>query len=480
MPAAAMSKAVSLPDSLHRPHFSGLAGTGMSALAEWMLRSGYAISGSDRSFDRHLEAGKRAHFEKLGAILFPQDGSGLSQASCLVVSTAIESTNPEVAAAQARHLPVVHRADLLAAIAALHQTVAVSGTSGKSTVTGMTFHVLEAGGLKPSLISGANLPSIAKRGMLGNAWAGEGQWLVMEADESDGTLVRYHPRIGLILNIEKDHKEIRELIPLFQTFIRQTTGEVIFGNDDPEARTLQRKTDPAFHRKGITWQGRDYVLQGLQLEDWKSRFTLDGIPFVLSLPGLHNVANALAAIAAGLAAGVSLSQAAEGLAAFEGVERRHVRVAEFAGVTVVDDFAHNPAKVKACLSALKGLGNGKRRLLGIFHPHGFAPMKLVGRDIMDEVAQVLGSEDLFFVPDIYYAGGTADTSIQSSDLVAHLNRLKPIGLASGTKSQTLSEVVKAAKSGDIVVSMGARDPGLGTFAANLADKLGEKFAAKAP
>jgi UDP-N-acetylmuramate--alanine ligase len=479
MPAAAMNKTASLPATFHRPHFSGLAGTGMSALAEWMLRSGYAISGSDRSFDRELEFGKREHFEKLGAQLSPQDGSGLKQATCLVVSTAIEKTNPEVAAAQAQQIPIVHRADLLAAIAATHQTIAVSGTSGKSTVTGMTFHVLEAGGLKPSLISGANLPSITERGMLGNAWAGEGEWLVMEADESDGTLVRYHPRIGLILNIEKDHKEIRELIPLFQTFIEQTTGEVIFGNDDPEARTLQRKTDPAFHRNGISWQGRELVLSNVQWEDWKTRFTLDGIDFELPLPGRHNVANALAAIAAGLAAGVTLSQAAQGLAAFAGVERRHVHVADIAGITIVDDFAHNPAKVKACLSALKSLG-GKRRVIGIFHPHGFAPMKLVGRDIMDEVAHVLGPQDVFLVPDIYYAGGTADTSIHSADLVAHLNSLKPIGLASGTKQKTLEQVAQLAKTGDIVVSMGARDPGLGAFAANLAANLREKFASKAP
>jgi UDP-N-acetylmuramate--alanine ligase len=474
-----------LAPHLQRPHFSGIAGTGMSALAEWMLRRGYAISGSDRSFDRGQEQAKRAHFLNLGASLHPQDGSGLTSATCLVVSTAIENSNPEVKAALERHLPVVHRSDLLQAIAASLQTVAISGTSGKSTVTGMAFHVLEAGGLGPSLISGANLPSIAERGMLGNAWAGKGHWLVMEADESDGTLVRYHPRIGVVLNIEKDHKEIAELRPLFTTFRSQTTGALIYGADDAEATALfAAPPNPAkpmtsgiveasFDSKGITWQGRRLTLTDLRLEDWSSSFNLDGSAFHLSLPGHHNVMNALAAITVGLAAGLTLQQAADGLRAFKGVERRHIRVGEVRGITVVDDFAHNPAKVRACLTAVKNLAQ-KGRVLAVFHPHGFAPMKLMGRDIMDEAAAVLGPEDRLFLPDIYYAGGTADTSISSSDLANHLNLSHPnkaIARHLPTKAQVAAALVAKARPGDVLVNMGARDPGLGAFASELLKAL---------
>lgn len=447
----------------------------MSALAEWMLRRGYAISGSDRSFDRGSEASKRQHFETLGAKLFAQDGSAMEHASCLVVSTAIENSNPEVQAARTRNLPVFHRADLLQAIAAGHQTVAISGTSGKSTVTGMAFHVLEAGGLRPSLITGANLPSVAARGMLGNAWAGEGEWLVMEADESDGTLVRYHPRIGAILNIEKDHKEIAELLPLFTTFRDQVTGTVLFGGDDAMASGLMRPQDASFDGKGIALAGRHFALTQVEKRDWDSSFRLDGIDFTVPLPGRHNVANALAAIAVGLAAGVDLETAAKGLAAFQGVERRHVRVADFHGITVVDDFAHNPAKVKACLQAVKALSGGGRRVLAIFHPHGFAPMKLVGHDIMEAAASVLSETDRLFLPDIFYAGGTADTSISSADLAADLNRLKPIGVYLPKKSEVSQAIAQMAQPGDIVVSMGARDPGLGAFAQGLAQEIKARF-----
>lgn len=468
-----------LAPHLLRPHFSGIAGTGMSALAEWMSRRGYRISGSDRSFDRGQEAQKREHFLRLGVALSPQDGSQLAEATCLVVSTAIEDSNPEVKAARACGLPILHRSDILHAIATTLQTVAISGTSGKSTVTGMAFHVLEAGGLAPSLISGANLPSIAERGMLGNAWAGQGAWLVMEADESDGTLVRYHPRIGMALNIEKDHKEVAALLPLFTTFREQTTGAFIYGAEDAETQALfggasRDKTEAKlqgnfFDAQGITWQGRRYALADLQLGDWSSRFTLEGIAFDLPLPGHHNVLNALAAISIGLAAGVTLEKAAEGLRAFKGVERRHIRVGEVKGITVVDDFAHNPAKVKACLTAIKALAR-RGRVLAVFHPHGFAPMKLMGRDIMDAAASVLSPTDFLFLPDIYYAGGTADTSISSADLAAYLNSAhsdKPIARYWPTKAEVLAAVATEARPGDVVVNMGARDPALGAFAADL-------------
>ncbi|HLP42105.1 MAG TPA: Mur ligase domain-containing protein, partial [Fibrobacteria bacterium] len=204
--------------NLSHAFFSGIAGTGMSALAQYLAFQGHPVSGSDRSLDRGAEADKRAYFERLGIRLVPQDGKGLAGCSCLVVSTAIESQNPEVQAAGAQGIPVVHRSDLLAHLASLKKTVAVSGTSGKSTVSGMTYHVLAAGGLSPSLITGANLASLKAEGFLGNAKAGTGDWLVIEADESDGSLIKYRPEIGLVLNVEKDHKEISELIPLFRQF----------------------------------------------------------------------------------------------------------------------------------------------------------------------------------------------------------------------------------------------------------------------
>lgn len=456
--------------NLSHAFFSGIAGTGMSALAQYLAFQGHPVSGSDRSLDRGAEADKRAYFERLGIHLVPQDGKGLAGCSCLVVSTAIESQNPEVQAAGAHGIPVVHRSDLLAHLASLKKTVAVSGTSGKSTVSGMTYHALAAGGLSPSLITGANLASLKAEGLLGNAKAGTGDWLVIEADESDGSLIKYRPEIGLMLNVEKDHKEISELIPLFRQF-RDQSRTVIVNGSDPHCRDLARNGDLRFHPSAVA----EGAAEDLRLGDWGSTFTMAGTAFNLHVPGRHNVANAMAAIAVGRAAGVSLADCARGLATYRGVERRHARVGEVRGITVVDDFAHNPAKVRACLETVKTTADGsRRRILAVFHPHGFAPMKLLGEDLVREVAAALGTSDRLFMPEIYYAGGTADKTISSADLIASLNRLKPIGAFYPTKEEVIAAMVAEARPGDWLVSMGARDPALGDFATRLFEALSSR------
>jgi UDP-N-acetylmuramate--alanine ligase len=449
--------------NLTHAFFSGIAGTGMSALAQYLAFQGRKVSGSDRSLDRGAEAQKRGYFEKLGIRLVPQDGKGLEGCSCLVVSTAIEAQNPEVQAAKALGIPIVHRSDLLAHLASLKKTVAVSGTSGKSTVSGMCYHVLAAGGLSPGLITGASLNSLAEEGLLGNAKAGDGDWLVIEADESDGSLVKYHPELAVILNVEKDHKEIDELLPLFRQFQGQSR-RVLLNASDAHCRDLARPGDAAF-RADATDDGQ---AAEIVLGDWETTFALGGVDFLLRVPGRHNLANAMAAIAAGRSAGVTLEGCARGLRAYRGVERRHVRVGEAGGVTVVDDFAHNPAKVKACLETVKRTPDGSsRRVLAIFHPHGFAPMKLLGEDLVQGMAEALDEGDRAYLPEIYYAGGTADKSISSADLVASLNRRKAIGVFLPTKEEVIAAVAAEARPGDWVVTMGARDPSLGDFAARL-------------
>lgn len=471
----------------------------MSALAQYLAFQGISVSGSDRSLDRGAEAEKRAYFGSLGITLAPQDGSGLDGCTCLIVSTAIESANPEVRRARELGLPVVHRSDLLAELSRRRKTIAVSGTSGKSTVTGMAYHVLEAGGLDPSLITGANLASLAADGLLGNAKAGKGEWLLIEADESDGSLVKYSPELGVILNVEKDHKEVAELIPLFERFRDQTARRVILNGADPHCAALARSGDLLFRPGAVA----DGAAADIRLGDWDVRFTLAGTAFRLNVPGLHNLANAMAAIAIGREIGISLADCARGLENYRGVERRHVRVGETGGVTVVDDFAHNPAKVKACLETVKRKADGsKRRILAIFHPHGFAPMKLIGSDLVQGAVAALDVSDILYMPGIYYAGGTADKSISSADLIREANaamsvkaaaaeeamtgkaaaaaedvaaktagteaiQAGPFGRFFPAKDQVIADIVKEARPGDWVVSMGARDPSLGEFASRL-------------
>ncbi len=443
----------------------------MSALAQYLRFAGREVSGSDRGFDRGGEAGKRAYFQRHGIRIFPQDGSGLEPAhSALIVSTAIESDNPEIRRARDLGIPILHRSELLALLCGEKKTVAVAGTSGKSTVSGMAYHVLEAGGLSPSLITGTNLLSLQKRDLLGNAAAGKGEWLVIEADESDGSLTRYRPEVGLLLNIDKDHQEVEALMPLFRTF-RDQCRRAVLNAGDPHCLQLKQDGDLLFDRESVAGHKIENPIFG----EWNSHFTLDGVEFDIPVPGRHNVENALAAIALGRLLEIPLTACAEGLRRFEGVERRFIRVGETRGITVVDDFAHNPAKVKAALETAKGKARGKnRRVLAVFHPHGFAPMKLMGKDIMDAMAGVLDSEDRLFLPEIFYAGGTADKAISSADLIAYFNALdpsKPIGRFFPSKDDVLHAVAAEARSGDFVISMGARDPDLGRFAEKLLEVL---------
>ncbi len=452
---------------LTRPFFSGIAGTGMSALAQYLAFQGAQVSGSDRSLDRGGEEDKRNYFAGIGIRLAPQDGSGLDGCSCLIVSTAIEAQNPEVQRAGALKLPVIHRSDLLAELARRRKTIAISGTSGKSTVTGMAYHVLDAGGWDPSLITGANLASLLDQGLLGNAKAGKGEWLLIEADESDGSLIKYAPELGVILNVEKDHKEVAELIPLFVRFRDQTARRVILNGDDAHCAALARSGDLLFHAGSVA----DGAAQSIGWGDWGTDFLLAGVAFHLNVPGRHNLANAMAAIAIGREVGVSLEACARGLAAYRGVERRHVHIGDAHGITVVDDFAHNPAKVKACLETIKARGTAaQRRVLAIFHPHGFAPMKLMGEDLVQSMADALDGTDRIYMPEIYYAGGTADKTISSADLIAAANAAKRetgFGRFYATKQEVIAAVAAEARPGDWVVSMGARDPALGEFAKRL-------------
>jgi UDP-N-acetylmuramate--alanine ligase len=462
----------------------------MSALAQFQRFRGLEVSGSDRSLDRGQEASKRAYFESIGIQLFPQDGSGVEGAGKLVVSTAIEKSNPEVARALALGIPIEHRAEHLAGIASEYATVAVSGTSGKSTVAAMLFCMLEAAGKNPSLITGANLLSLQAEGFLGNAKVGQGQLLVIEADESDGSLVQYRPHLGLLLNVEKDHQEISELLPLFATFRDRSEIFLAQGEDAHAASLLlsksERPKDSAWHADRL---GND-SLSGLLRGDFASHFTLRGVRFEVPAPGQHNVANAMAALTTATTLGASLEDCARGLSQFQGVERRFVKMGEPRGITVIDDFAHNPAKVEACLRAVKGPGGhhghpGERRVLAIFHPHGYGPMKLMGEDLLAGAASVLRECDRLFVAEIYDAGGSADRSLSSRDLVDHLNQslaegpdndsskagYKPLAIYCEDKAAVLRAVAKEAKPGDWVVSMGARDPGLAGFARELKEAL---------
>ncbi|MDR2963030.1 MAG: Mur ligase domain-containing protein [Bacteroidales bacterium] len=441
--------------------FVGIAGTGMSAIAQYLQGVGKCVSGSDRLFSPTEKMLLQTQFEAQGIECFFQDGSGISEKTqAVIVSTAIEESNVEYQKALALNIPIVKRSELLAAISDSIKTIAVGGTSGKSTTTAMIFHILETCGRAPSLITGAGLSSLQEKSLPGNAWCGSGEWLVIEADESDGSIVNYKPEISVLLNIDRDHKEFDELIQLFTIFKQHTKSQFIVNNDYDRTRELSHNTEFDFgttlNNVGIF--GENFVQRGFEIS-----FSVNGFPCTLPLIGRHNMENALAAIAVARAVGVDLQQAIASLATFRGIYRRTQLVGTNSErtITVIDDFAHNPAEVAAAIRACQPCAE---RLIAYFQPHGFGPLRFMHEELSHEVAQALRPNDVFLIGNVYYAGGTVDMNISPrivSDAIAKQGKQ---AIFSGTKEESLQEIRTQASNNCAILTMGARDPKLDDFA----------------
>lgn len=445
-----------------RIHFVGVAGTGMSALAQIHALSGAVVTGSDRAADRGILGDTRARLEAAGIKFFPQDGSALcAQTNRVVVSTAIEPDNADLKRARQLDLRVVHRADELAALCENRRTIAVAGTSGKSTVTAMIFHILETAGRAPGLAAGANVPALRRKGLVGNAWRGESRLLVMEADESDGTLTRYKPELGLLLNVSKDHKDTGELLELFRRF-RAQCGSFAVNADAPGLS--------AYYTGSLTFGFSTGDLRGrdLRLSAEDCRFRVADADFLVPAPGRHNAENALAAAAACKIIGVDLALSAAALRAYEGVGRRFELVGSAGGVEVIDDFAHNPEKVRAVLGAARLRA---KRLLVVFQLHGFAPARFLKDELIKAFAETLRPEDVLWLPDIYYVGGTAAKDISAEDYARPLKALGFQARHAPRREAIGDEIAQTARSGDIVLVLGARDATLSEFAAGILERL---------
>ncbi len=437
-------------------HFCGVGGSGMSALAQVHAWRGGHCTGSDRAFDAGERAAIRARLEEAGVEVVPQDGSWPREGcGAMVVSTAIEDTIPDVAAARAAGVPILHRSELLAEYAAAAETVAVTGTSGKSTTTAMISEILMHAGEDPSVITGGALVRLEEEGLLGNARAGRGPHLVIEADESDGSVVRYAPWCSVILNLQRDHKEPAEVLAMFRVLAANTRGPLVLG-DDPALDPLVSDAAGAVLRAGLD-DGCDVRAVDLDLGPDRSRFTIDGVPFDLPLPGEHNVRDAVAAAAACREAGVPLETAAAALRDFRGVARRFQLVGSAAGVTVVDDFAHNPDKLRAALAAARLRGG---RVLAFWQPHGYGPVRFLFDDLASAFAEGLGPDDVLWLPPVYYAGGTVSRDVESTDLTAAVRDAGRDARDLAVREDLPAAVADEARDGDVVMVMGARDPAL--------------------
>jgi len=450
----------------HRNYFFiGIAGTGMSAIAQYLQGSGFNVAGSDRLFCPGDKMLIQEQFEKLGIHCFSQDGSGItSDTEKVVVSTAIEENNIEYLKAKELGIPVMKRSELLAAISKVRRTIAIGGTSGKSTTAAMIFHILQENGYSPSLMTGAGLTELQKQGLPGNAWVGKSKWLVIESDESDGSIVEYYPEFSVVLNIDRDHKEFDELMQLFSTFREHTHGTFIVNHDHPLTNKLSQNSKYDFGTAGdVGYKGKDFTQPGFQI-----KFTINGIPFTIPVLGRHNMENAMAATAVAGAIGIQIANSAKALEGYSGIYRRTQLVGQKSGISVIDDFAHNPSEVAAAIKACQQISS---RVFAWFQPHGFGPLRFMHKELAKRVTEVLREEDHFMMSDVYYAGGTVNRDIGSDIVINAIQKANRNALLVNDRSILPTTLRKMTHPGDVILLMGARDPSLSDFAVEVLEKL---------
>lgn len=447
--------------------FIGVAGTGMSAIAQYLAGAGKNVSGSDRYFSTGTYNETKEKLEAEGIKCFLQDGEGITTGTDLVVvSAAVEDTVFEVQKAKQQNIPIVKRSELLAMIAASKRTIAVGGTSGKSTTSGMLFSILEQAGLEPSIISGAGLVSIIKEGKIGNAKVGKGEWLVIEADESDGSIVQYHPEVGLLLNIDKDHQEIDELMNIFGTFRSNTTKLFVVNQSNHLSKELSVNVKQDFssdENSDAGYIARDFKQEGLSIS-----FTVHDSPFTIHAIGKHNMENALAATAVANQLGVDLATCVAALKNYEGIYRRHQILGNKNGVWVIDDYAHNPAKCAASVAACQYIAP---KVVAWFQPHGYGPTRFLRHDFVKEIAAVLRPQDEIWMSEIFYAGGTAVKDISANDLINDIKILGKNAFFVENRNEFLETAKPHLTKDCVLLLMGARDPSLETFGKQVWESL---------
>ncbi len=452
-----------------RYHFSGIAGAGMNPLAQLMRAWGHAVQGSDRSFDQGANSELAGRLRAQGIELLPQDGSAIRAGiDRFIYSAAVEEDTPEMRAARALGLERLPRPVLLAEVVdRASPGVAVAGTSGKSTVTGMISWILRRAGIEATILGGA---ALAGEGGAGGFGAGaQGGPLIAEACESDGTLVGYHPTIGVVHNITRDHAEVGELHRQFDAFARQCRT-VLANAGCPEALKAVAG-HPRVVRYGLGAQA-ELPLEVLGVGPGRARGVL-GLPdgellIDLPQPGAHNLENAAAAAACARELGVPSALIASALRCFPGVSRRFEVIGTTeSGIRVIDDYAHNGGKIRAAVQAAQA---GCERLIAVFQPHGFAPARFLRPELRALLPTLLRPADRFCFSEIFYSGGTVAKDISSRDLAADLPAAMACGCAADHQ-ELLAWIAAEAMPGDTVLLMGARDPALPRLARAIHDLL---------
>jgi UDP-N-acetylmuramate--alanine ligase len=441
------------------PFFIGVAGTGMSAIAQYLQGIGKTVTGSDRYFERGEALDIKAKLEAEGIGCYLQNGDGITaQTDVVVCSTAIEDTVLEVIKAKEMGIQIIRRSELLAIIALSKKTIAVGGTSGKSTTSAMLFNILEEANLQPSIIGGAGLVSIIKEGKIGNAKVGQGEWLVIEADESDGSIVQYKPEVGLLLNIDKDHKDIDELMQMFTTF-KNNSHHFISNQSHYLAKKISIAVEQDFSIDENINAG--VVAKIFNANGFAISFNVNETKIKINAIGRHTMENATAAIAVALNCGATLQHCATALSNYEGIYRRHQIWGQKNGIWLIDDYAHNPVK---CAMSIKACQPISAKVVAWFQPHGYGPTKFLRKDFVEEISNALRDEDEIWMSEIFYAGGTAVKDISAADLINDIKALGKKAFFVEDRNEFVTECSTHLQQGNVLLLMGARDPSLENFA----------------
>ncbi len=447
--------------------FSGIGGSGMSALAAFMADKGHTVSGSDRAFENNPYHPACAALKSKGVTIFPQDGSGIEESLDLVVfSTAVETDRPEYAKAHALKLPVKTRPEFLSQIVSEYRTIAVAGTSGKSTTSGMLAYLMSQLGMEPNFIGGGRVKQFRTASNPGNSITGSSDLLVIEACESDGSIVDYLPEHTIILNLELDHHSVSETASMFEKLMNNTRGLKVLNADDSNLLSISADC----MKNAITFSISDpsqFRAENINYQPLYTEFSLSGKSFKLSLPGEYNLSNALACISLLSGMGTDLRDISKALPDFNGIERRFDVHLVDRDHLVVDDYAHNPHKITAMMQAAARL---REKICYIFQPHGFGPTRMMKNEYIEAFSHGLRKEDHLILLPIFYAGGTASKDISSHDLAA--------GIKKNGKSVEVVEdrnmIIKNLDKWDNYIIMGARDETLSSFARSIALLLNMK------
>jgi len=441
--------------------FSGIAGSGVSAIACFMKEKGHDVSGSDRLFDMNSAHHLKGWFQSTGIDIFPQDGSGISGLTDLVVfSTSLEGGHPELLKARGLNIPTKTRPEYLIELSSGYRTIAVTGTSGKSTTAGLLAFLMYRLGIKPNFIGGGRVKQFVSSKSLGNHLVGDSDYLVIEACESDGMIINYKPEYTIILNLDLDHHPIDETGEMFNRLIRNTKAGVIINADDKNLAGIKHSRMVGFS----VYAPSDYRVEKVIHRPFNTEFLLHSVRFELPLPGEHNLYNAISCIAFLSEMGVPLGEIAEVLSDFKGIYRRFDVYLNSEDGLVIDDYAHNPHKI---LYLMKTVSRIKKDICYVFQPHGFGPTRFMRNEYIKVFVDNLRNSDHLIILPIYYTGGTVVRDISSHDLADEI-------MAHGRSVEVIDDrrlILKRCHEYDTFVIFGARDDTLSDIARDIASVL---------